>query len=223
MCKAWFLLSFRTLLKYVLPCPCYPVFVSYFSWLLTHITWFMLWPRFLWNFRCSVFKFKCLEIKVKAKFFSIFVWQWFFSWIKRNGWQDSKGCAKTQICNLFSRHLNYCHRIQNSLGYWCRQKFPSSSAETCLGLSWSHHRIWWHGLLLQELQEYTGLFKYWTTMRHKAALSAYLCNNIKVQGMVSIQPGVLEAPQEVKDVLWYLRRVTPSEVLQVQSKEVSKW
>ena len=38
-------------------------------------------------------------------------------------------------------------------------------------------------------------------MRHKAALSAYLCNNVKVQGMVSIQPSVPEAPQEAKDVL----------------------
>ena len=60
-------------------------------------------------------------------------------------------------------------------------------------------------------------------MGHKAALSAYLCNNVKVQGMVSIQPSVPEAPQEVKDLLWYLRSVPPSEVLQVQSKEVSKW
>ena len=123
-----------------------------------------------------------------------------------------KGCAKTQICKLFSEHLNYCHPIQNSSGYWYRLKLPSSSAESCLGLSRNHHRIWWHGLLSWELQEYW--FKYWTTMMHKAPLSAYLCNNIEVQGMVSIQPSVLKAPQEVKDILWYLRSVTPSKVLQ---------
>lgn len=83
-----------------------------------------------------------------------------------------KECAKRYLSTLFSGHLNYCCPTQDSLEYWCRQKLPGLSAETCLRPSWNHH-----GDLATQSSPVgaagMNLLKYRRTVRHNAPLSLY--------------------------------------------------